>query len=252
MSSNFDMNNKIQQNWNRFENNINNNNNNDDCTNSNNVYPIENDSNDNIYNNECPSETSFKLNQQLGPEYISHRPGPGNAKIAYLEGFKAIQLANEIFGYNRWSSSIGSVDIDFVDENNGRYSIGLSVIVRVTLIDGAYHEDIGYGDSENQKSKSMAFQHAKKEAVTDGLKRALRQFGNVLGNCLYDKNYLKSIGSIKAPNIPKINPDDLYRASYCTDITKNTPMNLRSAAAVPAAPQQRPNNTTTQLPSPQS
>ncbi len=32
---------------------------------------------------------------------------------------------------------------------------------------------------------------AKKEAVTDGLKRALKSFGNALGNCLNDKDYLR-------------------------------------------------------------
>ncbi|CAG8506859.1 433_t:CDS:1, partial [Ambispora gerdemannii] len=219
---------------------------------------LENDNNNNFHHNEHHSETSFKLTRKLGPEYISYRPGPGNVRVAYLEGFKAIQIANEVFGYNKWSSSIGSIDIDFMDENNGRYSIGLSVIVRVTLANGAYHEDIGYGDSENQKSKSMAFQHAKKEAVTDGLKRALRQFGNVLGNCLYDKNYIKHIGSIKAPNIPKLNSDDLYRASYVTaptTVTTNTSTNLRPVTAVPDASQQKPNinkNIPTQLPSSQS
>lgn len=34
---------------------------------------------------------------------------------------------------------------------------------------------------------------AKKEAVTDAIKRALRIFGNHLGNCVYDKEYLKSL-----------------------------------------------------------
>ena len=34
---------------------------------------------------------------------------------------------------------------------------------------------------------------ARKEAVTDGLKRALRSFGNLLGNCISNKEYLKYI-----------------------------------------------------------
>ena len=32
---------------------------------------------------------------------------------------------------------------------------------------------------------------ARKEAVTDGLKRAFKSFGNALGNCLGDKEYVK-------------------------------------------------------------
>lgn len=56
---------------------------------------------------------------------------------------------------------------------------------------------MGYGMIENCKGKGAAFEKAKKEAATDGLKRALRNFGNVLGNCLYDKEYLKKVGNMK-------------------------------------------------------
>jgi len=33
--------------------------------------------------------------------------------------------------------------------------------------------------------------------VTDGLKRALRNFGNVMGNCLYDKSYAQEVVKVK-------------------------------------------------------
>lgn len=55
-----------------------------------------------------------RLNKQLGPEYISQRPGNGGGKVAYLEGNKAIALANEMFGFDGWSSSLGQVQVDFV------------------------------------------------------------------------------------------------------------------------------------------
>ena len=32
--------------------------------------------------------------------------------------------------------------------------------------------------------------------MTDALKRALKSFGNVLGNCLNDKEYLKVVGDM--------------------------------------------------------
>ncbi|KAI5841297.1 Rad52/22 family double-strand break repair protein-domain-containing protein [Tricharina praecox] len=70
--------------------------------------------------------------------------------------------------------------------------------VRVTLKDGTFHEDVGYGQMENGK-KAQVFEKAKKRGTTDGLKRALRSFGNVLGNCLYDKDYLAKITRVKAP-----------------------------------------------------
>lgn len=59
-------------------------------------------------------------------------------------------------------------------------------------------QDIGYGHIENCKGKAAAFEKAKKEGTTDALKRTLRTFGNVLGNCIYDKEYLSKVVKIKA------------------------------------------------------
>ncbi|KAK6076768.1 DNA repair and recombination protein rhm52 [Seiridium cupressi] len=140
-----------------------------------------------------------RLEKQLGPEYISARSGPSGQKVHYIAAEKCIALANEVFGFNGWSSSIQNIQVDFVDENpqSFKISLGLSVIVRVTLRDGTFHEDIGYGHIENCKGKAAAFEKAKKEGTTDGLKRALRNFGNVLGNCIYDKDYLSKVTKLK-------------------------------------------------------
>ncbi|CAM1500690.1 Fc.00g098520.m01.CDS01 [Cosmosporella sp. VM-42] len=156
---------------------------------------------------------SAKLDKQLGPEYISARAGPGGVRVHYLTAEKCITLANEVFGFNGWSSSIQNIQVDFADENpqTNRVSIGLSVIVRVTLRDGTFHEDIGYGSIENAKGKAMAFEKAKKEGTTDGLKRALRSFGNVLGNCIYDKDFVKQVTKLKAEPVKKFHQDKLHR-----------------------------------------
>ncbi len=58
-----------------------------------------------------------RLDKQLGPEYISSRPGQGGQKVHYVSGEKVIALANEVFGFNGWSSAIRDVTIDFVDED---------------------------------------------------------------------------------------------------------------------------------------
>ena len=103
----------------------------------------------------------------------------------YLGAEKIIQIANEVFGFNGWSTSIRDTTIDYVDiEKDGRVSMGLSVIMRVTLKDGTYHEDVGYGMISNCTGKGAAFEKSKKEAATDAMKRALRNFGNVLGRFL--------------------------------------------------------------------
>jgi DNA recombination protein Rad52 len=58
-------------------------------------------------------------------------------------------------------------------------------------------QDVGYGHIENCKGKAAAFEKAKKEATTDALKRALRNFGNVLGNCIYDKDYISKVTKVR-------------------------------------------------------
>lgn len=88
---------------------------------------------------------------------------------------------------------------DFVDLINGRFYVGVSAFVKVQLKvsesiifvllhpcshvtcvtlsflqDGAFHEDVGYGVSEGLKSKALSLEKARKEAVTDGMKRALK------------------------------------------------------------------------------
>ena len=40
--------------------------------------------------------------------------------------------------------------------------------------DGTYHEDVGYGTSEGMRSKALSIEKARKESITDGLKRALK------------------------------------------------------------------------------
>ena len=210
-----------------------------------------------------------KLNQKLGPEFISQRPGPGGGpKLTYAEGWKVINLANEVFGFNGWSSSIVSLTTDFVDFNEatGKYNVGVTAIVRVTLRDGTYHEDIGYGLLDNGRQKGAALdkvrpclqyhiheliltRQSKKEAVTDAIKRSLRNFGNVLGNCLYDKSYTSEVLKMKVPPVrcsdldlsdftilsfglqAKFKKDELHRLPEFDDVKPDIPSMSASTSA---------------------
>uniref|UniRef100_A0A8C6TLF3 DNA repair protein RAD52 homolog n=1 Tax=Neogobius melanostomus TaxID=47308 RepID=A0A8C6TLF3_9GOBI len=142
----------------------------------------------------------------LGPEYISSRVAGGGQKVCYIEGHRVIGLANEMFGYNGWSHSISQQHVDFVDVINGKFYVGVSAFVKVTLKDGAFHEDVGYGVSEGLKSKALSLEKARKEAVTDGMKRALKCFGNALGNCILDKQYLVAINKVPKQPPPPLDP----------------------------------------------
>ncbi|SPQ21007.1 27bb80b1-1014-45ba-b952-cc415e2bc95f [Thermothielavioides terrestris] len=181
-----------------------------------------------------------RLEKQLGPEYLSTRSGPSGQKVHYITAEKCIALANEVFGFNGWSSSIQNIQVDFVEEHPQtlRVNIGLSVIVRVTLRDGTYHEDLGYGHTENCKGKAAAFEKAKKEGTTDALKRALRHFGNVLGNCIYDKAYLAKVTKMKVAH-PKFDETGLHR--HPDFVVKKEPVDgetSKEKGAPPAPPPQ--------------
>lgn len=134
-----------------------------------------------------------QLDKSLGPEYLSVRTGFGSTKLTYVEGWLIISLANKIFGFDGWSSEIKNITEEYCEIVDQKINVAYTCTCRVTLKNGVYKEDVGFGSSENQKIKGLAIEKAKKEAVTDALKRALRQFGNALGNCCYDKEYIRNV-----------------------------------------------------------
>ncbi|KAG0212921.1 DNA repair protein rad52 [Mortierella sp. GBA30] len=162
------------------------------------------------FSTEEKSRLNVDLQKYLAPEFTATRSGPGRSTLTYIEGWRIKNLANSLFGFDGWSSTITDVTVDFLDvDADGKVSVGVSVMIRVTLKDGTFHEDLGYGSSENQRSKASSFEKAKKEATTDGLKRALTSFGNVLGTCLYDKNYCRHL-SMQKVDKPKFDSKEMY------------------------------------------
>lgn len=184
-------------------------------------------------------EIRTKLNQYLPKLYVSKRAGSGGQQVSYIEGWRALNLANEIFGFNGWNSEIVSCQIDYLDTHGkqGRFLLGLSMVVRVTLRDGTFHEDIGYGYVDNCSSKAMAFEKCKKEALTDGIKRCLRCFGNLMGNCLYDKSFIKKLDSMK-PEVTTYDTEDIYVGPHKIEQERRRNERIRLLQAEAASKQQ--------------
>lgn len=85
-----------------------------------------------LFSKDEREEIGKNLQQKLEKDQIAYRPGPNGSKfasillfecassflilgkVAYLESWRAIELANEIFGFNGWSSSVISLSQDFV------------------------------------------------------------------------------------------------------------------------------------------
>ena len=88
------------------------------------------------------------------------------------------------FGFDGWSSTVLNMAKEYEEKNasTGRFSVGYTCMVRVTLKDGTFHDDVGFGSTVNEKDRGKGIENARKEAVSDGVKRALRYFGAALGN----------------------------------------------------------------------
>lgn len=127
----------------------------------------------------------------------------------YLEGWYVINRANQIFGHGKWSTSI--IDKDRVqmeqkptkDGKAQNWWIGYVVTAKVTLPDGAVYEDIGFGQGID-RDLGKAHESATKEAVTDAVKRCLKNTGLSMGLALYDKT---KKGVAKKKEAPKVKSD---------------------------------------------
>ena len=91
------------------------------------------------YSSEEQEAIQRALKARLGPDFISKRPVGGGSHAAYLEGHRAVALANEIFGFNGWSHSVTQQTIDFVDHH--QVSIGLLVLMYILT---SHVADISY------------------------------------------------------------------------------------------------------------
>ena len=136
-----------------------------------------------------PPAVVSALEQPLDPSLVSRRDGRGNRSYEYIEGHTVIDQANRIFGYGGWGYELaGDVSlrrIEKVDVRTGevRVSFAYSAPVRVSVVGAPPRTDIGFHIVAEDTPEGH--DTACKGAVTDGLKRALRSFGDRFGNGLY-------------------------------------------------------------------
>lgn len=131
------------------------------------------------------------LKQEIASNRIKTRE-KGNIQLSYLEGFDVIETANRIFGFGNWSYNVTSLEQVSQEKNQNQNNIVCYKAIVKVLVHNEEHtksvirEDVGFG-SGIAKTLADSFEGGAKEAVTDGLKRCLKSFGNQLGLSLYDK-----------------------------------------------------------------
>jgi recombination DNA repair RAD52 pathway protein len=76
---------------------------------------------------------------------------------------------------------------------------------------------------EHLASRGQAIEHARKEAVTDGLKRTARQYENLTGNCIYNKDCPVRVSNVKGL---------VDRIDFCEDTLYIKWINKRTRAMI--------------------
>jgi DNA repair and recombination protein RAD52 len=142
----------------------------------------------------------------------------GGRSVSYIEGWKVIEEANRIFGFDSWTRE--TLDLRCVAERerkigrepNVKDGWGVSYIAKVKVIVFATdtlvtREGVGAGHGIDQ-DLGQAHESAVKEAETDAMKRALMTFGNPFGLALYDKEQAN------------VADDDTPKARYLADANR--------------------------------
>lgn len=153
------------------------------------------------------AEVLAELSKPLDASRVAHRSNRGGS-LSYLQGYDVIDTLNTIFGYDGW-------DLDVKDVRQ----FGPIVQATVTVIVSGPGYSVGrtdVGAAIPAGDSNEALETAIKAAVTDGMKRAARTFGNQFGNSLYEKDSPLHTNGNAARTIPG-------QAPNFTRPTGNTP-----------------------------
>ncbi len=186
------------------------------------------------------TEQLHELNKPLDPRLISKRRGGFGKPLSYIEGHNAIDQANRIFGYGNWAYRPLSVEQVVLTDPLSGEAVGIEYKALVELtVRGAIAPIVDIGSQpvatwnvedqimqrrlknakngkvdetpftliEKREARAViveAHEQAKKGAVTDALKRALRSFGNQFGNELYGDGHVDL--SVSEENVVDASP----------------------------------------------
>ena len=145
-----------------------------------------------------PQDVLDKLNEELDPSLIKSYEGPGKKTLYYIEAHAAISNANRIFKPANWGPRVleGPTlhQVQITDRQTGQITAVheyYTALVAVYVYGRFISSDEGFGEvdeiHENTQTKMMLGMHekARKGAISDGIKRALRILGKQFGNSLY-------------------------------------------------------------------
>lgn len=125
-----------------------------------------------------------RLNADLPPDEVKTREGGSDKALSFVEGWRVIDLLNDIIGVGEWSyrATVERVYEATVGDKYVCTYLGRCVLTVGTCV----IEDVGAGQGKS-KQPGDAIEKAAKEAATDALKRCAKSLGRRMGLALYDK-----------------------------------------------------------------
>lgn len=136
-------------------------------------------------------EMKAELAKPLNPRNVKP-PAPGKYG-EYIEGWRVIDEANRIFGFDGWTRETDEIKCVSEREtkmgrNKDKDGWAVAYIARCRIrVGNVTREGCGAGTGVDA-DLGIAHESAFKEAETDAMKRALMTFGNPFGLALYDKS----------------------------------------------------------------
>lgn len=179
-------------------------------------------------------EQQALLNADYEHSNVLFRKGAGDSQLAYFPGHLYVETANKIFGHGNWGYSlIGPVELVGMSDNSGTIT-GYYYAARIRL------EVRGCMPIEEEGtcpvSRTTADDHdkARKGAITDAMKRALRIYGEQFGLSLYDKTELAELDKERRSGNNQQRPANNYNQNQAPKPVQAVGTRPAPVAAAPA------------------
>lgn len=139
------------------------------------------------------NEQMTMLDAPLDGRVIKERQGAGSKMLKYIDGRTAIETANRIFGKGKWGFRIVARTHERIENKDGTWKEYFTADIELYVLGNPFPfpgDGIGAVKSQTVEGIEMA----RKDAVTDALKRALCYYGDQFGLALRDEDQMVEMG----------------------------------------------------------
>lgn len=133
------------------------------------------------------------LDAPLDGRLLKERQGAGSRMLKYLDGSTVIRTANRIFGKGKWGFRIVSRSHERIEAKDGSYKEYFTADIELYVLGNPFPFP-GDGIGAVKSSTVEGIEMARKDAVTDALKRALCYYGDQFGLALRDEEQMVEMG----------------------------------------------------------